>query len=437
MKGEAKVQRRYKRYFVILEEVDKGFSTARSEGVKGYAKIEVRNDKGILSLYCQSLRPLEEKKESYRLYLISTKENTGAIAMDIGPISADNSGRGEIIWTFNAENVKASKRRLEDFDTIVLTVETLDESQRIVVPLVGYIHKEKTNWKPILQEELYISNKGREEKTFRNYIEENPTTELEIEETVDIDEEKYELEQDNKVQEAPKVPMDLVNEDVNADVEVEAIQEEETIQNPEIILEEEIVQEAETMEDVQESEEIILSEEVIKDKEYIPQYNLQEGWDGDDIALQQYIEATLKIFPRVEIFDSNLRNYQWWQIPYNDDTIYRSYMPFISHIEILHNPYYYHYPQSYSSECQGQISVYQHHIFGIAYDENRKAKYYVYGIPGKKTLEDQPYEGKTGFTYWHPYNYIGGSSQEDFGYWLLHIDANTKGIVEPLMETEI
>lgn len=431
------VKRRYKRYFVILEEEDRGFSTSSSEGVKGYGKIEVRNDKGTLSLYCQNLRALEEKKESYRLYLISTKDAIKPIVIDIGPISADNNGRGEIIWTFNAENVKGSKRTLENFDTMALVVETLEESQRVVAPLVGYIHKEKTSWKSILQKELYFSNKSRQEKTFETFKEKALQEPLETNEIKDINDVKEDSKEVNKIQ------VDERNTEFQSNVKPEELMDnEEATKEEEVIIYEDMA----IQEEVITKDEGVMREETIAITESSPlevedikshkEHSFQEDWDVETTVLQQYIEATLKIFPRVELFDRNLRNYKWWQIQYNTQTIYRSYMPFISHLEILHNPYYYHYPYYYTSEYQNQLYRYQHYIFGIAYDEEKRAKYYVYGIPGKRTIEDQPYGGETGFIYWHPYNYTG-LSQEDFGYWLLHIDANTNGVVEPLMETEI
>ncbi|MCC5911126.1 MAG: hypothetical protein JJT76_11885, partial [Clostridiaceae bacterium] len=145
------MKRRYRRYFVMLEQEDKGFSLSKTDDPKGYGKIEVRNEKGTLSLYCQNLKKLEEKKERYRLYLISTEDKEESTVVDIGPIQVENNGKGEVIWEFNTENVKGFEKSIEDFDTIAVMVEPLEGSQRITAPLVGYIHKEKVNWRSAVQ----------------------------------------------------------------------------------------------------------------------------------------------------------------------------------------------------------------------------------------------------------------------------------------------
>ncbi|SET23189.1 hypothetical protein SAMN05660297_01763 [Natronincola peptidivorans] len=386
------MKRRYRRYFVILEEEDKGFSISKSEGPKGYGKIEVRNDHGTLSLHCQNLKQLDEKKERYRLYLIHTKDTEEPVIVDVGPLQVDKHGKGEAVWEFNAENVKGFRKAIEVFDVLVLAVEPLEESQRIIAPLVGYIHKEKTRWKPLLQKKLFITTK---------------------------EEEKPEQKQEAV---APKEEKKLEKKQ-----EAVAPKEEKKLEKK---------QEAAVPKEEKKPEK---KQEAAAPKEEKPtsSYSFEKDWDTVEKAnpAQQYIESTLKIFPKVEPFDRNLENYEWWQIQYNAQTLYRTYMPFIAHIETMINPYYYHYPYYQASEYQRQLYGYQHYVFGICYDEKKRAKYYVYGIPGKKTSAEQPYKGKTGFVYWHPSHYQQ-FNQEGFGYWLMHIDAETGKVVEPLEATK-
>ncbi|AKL93607.1 hypothetical protein CACET_c00890 [Clostridium aceticum] len=434
------MKRRYRRYFVMLEEEDKGYSISKSEGTKGYGKIEVRNNNGTLSLHCQNLKKLEEKKESYRLYLIQTKNVLEPIVVDIGPVKVEGSGKGEIIWEFNSENVKGSKKTIEDFDTLTLVVETIEESQRVIIPLVGYIHKEKTNWRAALQKNLFIASEVKKEKPVdfqrsaekvqeksEEKIQVKPEEKMQekLEEKVKVDKPKQEKLKEEKPKEE-KSKEEKSKEEKPIEPAKEKIKEDQ--------LKEEKTQESNSLEIKENS-----LEENLSHKKPESQYSFEKDWDiaAKEIPpLQKYIESTLKVFPRVEPFDEKLQDYEWWQIQYNTQTIYRAYMPFISHIEMMINPYYYHYSYYLSSEYQKQLYRYQHYIFGVCYDDNKRAKYYIYGIPGKKITKEQPYQGKTGFVYWHPSHYAQ-FKQEGFGYWLMHIDAETGKMVEPLSQENI
>jgi len=142
--------------------------------------------------------------------------------------------------------------------------------------------------------------------------------------------------------------------------------------------------------------------------------------------MQGYIENALKDFPTVNPFVSNLQEYTWWQIPYNYQTIYRSYMPFISYIDSIKGPVNY-----YASKMLQTIYLHQHHIFGVLYDTKGVAKYYAYGIPGRKHPSEQPYEGATGFTYWHPCH-SGPHDMYSHGYWILLVDPKTGKTIKDL-----
>ena len=84
--------------------------------------------------------------------------------------------------------------------------------------------------------------------------------------------------------------------------------------------------------------------------------------------------------------------------------------------------------------CSDLIYKYQHYIFGIVENQPDEATYYIYGIPGRYILSEQPYEGMTGFVYWHPLeNKI--PQRGDYGYWLLYVDAKTGNIAMPQKPT--
>ena len=475
------MQRRYKRYFIILEEEDRGFSIARSEGARGYSKIEVRDNKGVLSLYCQNMKVLDEEKEIYQLYLISTEDERNPIFLNIADLNAEEDGRLEYTYSFDNSNIENTNKSMDSFDTMALIVRSVKPSYRLISPLVGYIHKERTNWRPLLESELYPQTQFEQQKSFKiieeydydfdndfnkeyeddvEFVEDVGTLEtVEVVENIVIDEdiktdEDEELEEDVESDvediEYIQVVEDEIVEPLEAvEVMAEVEMDEEIILDENLEVEEEHTQPSEDLDIELETEttvEVAFQEEIetkdnleVKVEDHIKvkeEYKANEINQDDVNILQEYIEITLEKFLEIEFKDEKYENYKWWEIPYDSNTVYGSYMPFISHIETLHNPYYYHHPYYYNSQCQNQIYNYQHHIFGIAYDEDNMAKYYIYGLPGRKNREEQPYRGETGFVYWEP-SYRPEDMEKGLGYWLLYIDANTNGIVEPFINTPI
>ncbi|WP_432662270.1 hypothetical protein R9X47_17230 [Wukongibacter baidiensis] len=144
--------RRYKRYFIILENEDRGFEKADKRVPKGYAKIEVRNGKGLLNVYVQDLKYFKDAKYIYRNYLISTKGDK-SVFVDTGAFVIDEKGKGELKVKFNPDNVEGSKRTIEDFNVVAVIakpIERSSEENEIFGPLVGYMDKEKINWKDVV-----------------------------------------------------------------------------------------------------------------------------------------------------------------------------------------------------------------------------------------------------------------------------------------------
>ena len=149
--------------------------------------------------------------------------------------------------------------------------------------------------------------------------------------------------------------------------------------------------------------------------------------DEYEIQMQAYIENSLKGFIEVEPFIENLKNYIWWQIPYDVQTMYRAYMPFISYLDSLREPM--DQADYYVSRMAQIVYVHQHHIFGICYDTNNRARYYAYGILGRNLSMEQPFELDEDFVYWHPCDNVPANI-ESYGYWILTIDPKTGDAVK-------
>ena len=80
----------------------------------------------------------------------------------------------------------------------------------------------------------------------------------------------------------------------------------------------------------------------------------------------------------------------------------------------------------YKNYGENYIQEYDELIFGWAVGRGAKNKlgYFVYGIPGRFCIQEQPFQGTTGLLYLHP---LAGHQRENgaMGYWLLNIDAQT------------
>lgn len=73
------------------------------------------------------------------------------------------------------------------------------------------------------------------------------------------------------------------------------------------------------------------------------------------------------------------------------------------------------------------ISKSGYFLLGYKCNRNGEIQYIVYGIPGSKEKNDQPYGGKTGFVTWTM------DSESGNGYWLMFYDFRNSSIVIPTM----
>ena len=68
----------------------------------------------------------------------------------------------------------------------------------------------------------------------------------------------------------------------------------------------------------------------------------------------------------------------------------------------------------------------KHFLLGYKCDANGELQYIVYGIPGSKERDSQPYGGKTGFVTWT------NNNTRSKGYWFMFYDYKNSSIVVPM-----
>lgn len=139
---------------------------------------------------------------------------------------------------------------------------------------------------------------------------------------------------------------------------------------------------------------------------------------------EESLYNTLKEYKQVEPLSVNLKNFNWWYIPFDETGIKNGFLPYYN--QIISS--YYPYPISNRvTTCSRLMKKYGHYIFGI-YKENDDIVRFIYGVPGEFTKEEQPYKGITGFKNW---SYSNKEDEADYGYWLAFVNPKTGETTEP------
>jgi len=94
-------KKNYSRYFIILQEDEKGYSLDSGKIPSGYAKLEMKNSKCKISYYVQNLR---KEKQPYYMVLICGKKEVNKI-IKVGKVNIDDHGRLDISHEFDMDNI--------------------------------------------------------------------------------------------------------------------------------------------------------------------------------------------------------------------------------------------------------------------------------------------------------------------------------------------
>lgn len=396
------------RKFIIL--------TKKSEqNAKGHAKLEVRGTRGKVLLNVEGLKVNLDQKDVYKTYLVSN-EKSGFKKVDIGTIKTTKDGRGILDSEFNPTSVGGTNIGISDFNIILIKLETNSEG-KVEVPLGGYIHTDdKTVQKAIntLQSQITKEVKEITQQTIEpkeEKVNQDKQISEQTSQNVEVKHERPMLKKENESEFIQELQDYLIDKKIINSEDLEEEQEVETIKETQA-LEKEV---EDKVEESIESESQDSKSESIYEEDMFTSYS-------DHIA--KYTLNILKFFDKVSPLKKELEGYTWWEIEYDKKNIHRGFLPYYNY---LINMYYPYTCITKYSTCQNQIRKNGHYIFGTI-EQDTKVRYYIYGVPGEFTKEEQPYGGKTGFVTW-----FEKKDQEDKqGYWIIYIDALTGNIVRPL-----
>ena len=408
----------YKRYFIILQEDDKGYEMSPGKIPTGYVKIEVKNSKVRLNAFIQNIK--FENRIEYRLILVASGKK---LAVDIGKIIIDSNGRGELSYELESDNVLKSGLRIEDFNVAAI-------SSGVSVPLSGYTGREKLEWKG----KYDIVNRKTDQETPRidkkiqieEIMPEVPEPPIHV--PIAPEPEPIVVEQPVLV---PEIPME-VPEGMPSIMEV----------MPELEPEPEVEVQPPVMEPVHVHEskveiEIVMPKcppmapmeepcEIEKEKiecEDIHQYYCEDDEEEyehhNDYAEYPYysggmyrrLKRVLRSLRRYEPFEKQ-RGYNWFKV---GDDIYE-----INSVTVPYMGYMMPMGYPFMSEGCSMMIDRKDYILGVKYDDKeeddddgRLIKYLLFGVPSIYSKKNEQYYKSRGFMEFKPHKSKG------YGYFIL------------------
>lgn len=423
----------YNRFFIIFQEEDKGYGIAIDRQPTGYAKIESKNGKCKITVYAQNMK---KDRGPYHFCMMDTSRVPGLL-FKVGEVKIDEAGKGETWWEYNEENIADSNCPIDKFNVAAI----IAQDENILAPLVGYVGKDKIQWKDKITIDKKEGNEiqGTEEQMKKNEHEREGEHEHKHEHGGNKKEENIENCKDVREpeildEEALKFKKyeELLRSEENSEIEAgEGPQE----VPGKIIVPMEDTRGVETLGENSEAQLEGTNGEI---SQKVLEYDEVAHRGLDEVRARNNIEVTrhghekdkhmeykhhasmfhriLEQFEEVEDFleDNELGKHRWWRVPYNrsikmlDDRYY----PMVCTIFYLNMTYPHIDYIKYFLDTG-------YYYFGIKYDENNEVKHIMYGIQGDNHIKAQPYMGMTGFGKW-----IKMKNRDD-GIWVLFYNPRT------------
>jgi hypothetical protein len=459
----------YKRFFIILQEDDKGYEMAAGKIPTGYVKIEIKNGRGKLTAYVQNVKSAENIH--YRLLLIAP---TKKAAVDMGRLMVDGNGRGELNVEFEAENVLRSGMEISDFMVAAISTNTS-------TPLSGYTGRDKVQWKNgyhiVNKPQDRIDKKAMKVEEVKAPVQAQPVQmsqpaevsmpqlpKMDVEDAIDsagakdvvgdvveghknvvyqvtefiIDEDEVKPMQQKPVempisyQPIPFAPQPMVNP-----IEMmpqKPLFEMETESNAKFIIQQEMPKpqkQAPKMdykdyyydEDCDsDSDSDSDSDDKVKHKEHGG--HEENEWCHEDPMFQQSsmyrcLEKVLGRLKDCEPFDGKGSREKWFKVGDDIYLLNSATIPFMGALMPLGYPFMTH-------ECVMMIGQ-RDYIIGVKHDRDHKDKKSIktvmFGIPGTNSKQEERYFTMRGFIHFRPHK------SKNHGYWIMMVDLSSGEII--------
>ena len=430
-------KKNYSRYFIILQEDEKGYSLESDKTPSGYAKLEMKNSKCKISYYVQNLK---KEKQPYYMVLICGKKDVNKI-IKVGKLNIDDHGRVDIFYEYDMDNIADTAISSEKIIGAAI-VKFLDAN--VISIMSGFSTTDKPNdWKNYKLADANTEKKEtRTEEVINEFDEYEQNIELikvksndqveHVNEKTDtekrVKDENVELleTQENVVEK--EVKEEVKEEDAMKRVKVENAEHLEKQENipgeDEKETDEEKRVKAEISEQLEEEIEVDKQEEDFEANRHKNKKQYKENYPKGNMG--NFFKVVAQDFEEVPNFSKEIKWCKWYKVP-------------VHNLENMHNLHDYNkYTIVYYPMIRYYPYIRNHKSFMLGYkcDSGGEMKYIVYGIPGSKAKAHQPYGGKTGFVTWisdnNSDNNNNNNDNEEMGHWLMFYDFKNSTIVVPI-----
>lgn len=367
----------YSRYFIILQEDEKGYSTSLDKIPSGYVKLENKNDKCKICYYVQNL-----KKESspYSLILIC-KNKDGHKLLKLGELTVLDPQKTEINLEVPSDDILSTGMSFENIcgAAVIKFIE-----KDMISVLYGFLGSDITDWK---NSQVLEKEEKEEELKQEEIVQNEPKKETKEEIKEEINEE--------------------INEEMKDEIKIEDKEDRNIFDEYE-----------ESIEKAKEVE--CKSCKHPGDFDYKP-IEKEEEDDFPKGAASDFFKDVVESFEEIKGVCSEIKRCKWNKIKV-DRLEDMSDISNFNRYTVAYYPMISYYPY---------IKKYGHYLIGYKCDKMGYMKYIVYGIPGRKSKYEQPYMGKSGFVTWVPMD----DTMDDegaMGYWLMFYDFRNSTIVIPV-----
>lgn len=391
----------YNRFFIILQEDQKGYGLNANKAPSGYAKLEMRNDRAKTSFYVQDI-----KKQSGPYYMVLIAQGNGGNKelINLGLINIDDGGKADVTNEHDVNNIANTNIGMDKIQGAGIC---RINGTRINPVMAGFIcGEELKNWA------TYPIAKGGT-KTIKS-ITNMPINEMQ----------KKEIKKETKVVEGNKK---------------DKVEDEEYKNNSEINSNEDLNSGESSLGRETKAQGFDEYEEQIERlKEDRKKHNLKQNddeckkdidKDKDEDKDKDKVEDKEPIGPMGEFFQKvvdglekigskkEVKNCTWYKVKVDNlDSMYCE--DDYNKYSVIFYPMICYYPY---------IAKEKSFMIGYKCDDDGVLKYIIYAIPGTKALIDQPYEGKTGFV-----TFMGAAENSDKGHWLMYYDVKKNSVVIPI-----
>ena len=382
------------RNFVILQEDERGYANSEDKTLSGYSKIEAKGDKCKISFYAQNLKKDNDK---YYMVLICSKKDIKQI-VNLGPLEVTDKGKGEVTKEFNVSNIAGLNL---DFDKISGAAIVKMNNDSPIFVMCGFLNGQQPtdNWKgyTIVKTRDVRSTKSNIIKDSKKEIKKNDSKKRKV---------KEESLSENEAKEEEKP---IIENPIRDEVEVK-IEPEETKKEFAESEESEIIKENEPKENLRGKFEDY-EDKIEANKEFDPINGKIRG------SIGKYFESIVDGFERDTDSIDELKYTKWYKVPVYDLREMCN-MNNYNKYTLAYYPMLNYYPY---------IKKYGFFMIGYKCDSKGNLKHIIYGVPGKKDKDEQPYDGRTGFVTW-----VSIKNNANNGCWLMFYDFKNSTVVVPM-----